>query len=104
MHVNIRVSPWVHGSMYQMFMHGKRFFDIYMNMVKQYAAHFIDRRRAHLSKIYQITSGPEVIKFFFILNSTEHEISTAYKTRIQTNKEVSCFKSLRCCILPAHKC
>ena len=28
-----------------------------------------------------------------MLNSTDHEISTAHKTNIPTNKEVSCFKS-----------
>ena len=37
-------------------------------------------------------AGPEVIKLFSI--STEHEISTAHKTTIPTNKEVSCFLSL----------
>ena len=29
--------------------------------------------------------GPEVIKLFFILKSTEHENSTAHKTKIPTN-------------------
>ena len=33
-----------------------------------------------------------------MLNSTEHKILTAHKTKIPTN-EVSCFKSLRCCML-----
>ena len=42
--------------------------------------------------------------FFFMLNSTEHEVSSAHKTIIPTNVEVSCFKSLRCCFYPAHKC
>ena len=37
-------------------------------------------------------------KTFFMLNSTEHEISTAHKTKIPTNEEIYCFKSLRCCI------
>ena len=40
---------------------------------------------------------------FFMLNSTEHGISTAQKTKIPTNGEVSCFKSLRCCIYHANK-
>ena len=40
---------------------------------------------------------------FFMLNSTEREISTAHKTKIPTNEEVSCFKSLRCCIYHAYK-
>ena len=47
---------------------------------------------------------PRGYKTFFMLNSTEHEISTAHKTKILTNKEVSCFKSLRCCIYHADKC
>ena len=38
-----------------------------------------------------------------MLNSTEHEISTAHKIKIPTNEEVSSFKSLRCCIYPANK-
>ena len=29
-----------------------------------------------------------------MLNSTEHEISTAHKNKISKSKEVSCFKSL----------
>ena len=36
-----------------------------------------------------------------MLNSTEHEISTAHKTELPTNKEVSCFKFLRFCIYHA---
>ena len=46
--------------------------------------------------------GPEVM-IFFILNSTEHEILTAIKTKIPTNEVVSCFKSPRC-IYHADKC
>ena len=37
-------------------------------------------------------------------NSSEHEITSAHKTKIPTNKEVSYFKSLRCCIYHANKC
>ena len=51
-----------------------------------------------------LTPGPEVIKLFFMLNSTEHEITTDHKTKIPTDKDVSCFKSLRCCIYHAYKC
>ena len=36
-----------------------------------------------------------------MFNSTEHEISTAHKTKIPTNKDVSCFKYLRRCIYQA---
>ena len=41
---------------------------------------------------------PRVIKLFFMFNSTENEISTAHKIKVPISKEVSCFKSLRCCI------
>ena len=47
---------------------------------------------------------PQGFKTFFMLNSTEHEISTAHKTQISKKKEVSCFKSLRCYIYHAGKC
>ena len=51
---------------------------------------------------------PEVIKLFFMLNSTEHEISTAHKKLIKTkmlkNNEFSCFQTLRCFIYHAYKC
>ena len=42
--------------------------------------------------------GPEVIKLF-MLNSTEHKISTVHKIKMQTNREVSCFKSIKWCII-----
>ena len=42
---------------------------------------------------------PRGYKTFFMLNSTEHKISTDHKTKIAT---VSCFKSLRCCIYHAN--
>ena len=48
-------------------------------------------------------SGLLGYKTFFMLNSTEHEISTAHKAKIPTNKEVSCFKS-RCYVYHANKC
>ena len=43
-----------------------------------------------------LLTGPQGYKTFFMLNSTEHDISTAHKTKIPTYKEVSCFRSLRC--------
>ena len=47
---------------------------------------------------------PEVI-IFFMLNSTEHEISAAHKkTKIPINEDVSCLAPLRCCIYHANKC
>ena len=47
---------------------------------------------------------PRGYKTFFMLNSTKHNFSTAHKKMIPTNKEVSCFKPLRCCIYHANKC
>ena len=38
-------------------------------------------------------------RLLHLLNLTEHEISTAHKTKIPTNVEASCVKSLRCCII-----
>ena len=50
-------------------------------------------------------SRPRGYKTFFMLNSTENEISTAHKNlKILTNVEDSCYKSLRCCIYHADKC
>ena len=46
---------------------------------------------------------PRGYRTFFILNSTELEISTAQK-KLNTDKKVSCLKSLRCCIYHANKC
>ena len=47
---------------------------------------------------------PRGYKKKFRLSSTEHEIQLLIKTKLPTNKEASCFKSLGCCIHPAHKC
>ena len=47
---------------------------------------------------------PRGYKTFYMLNLTEHEISTAHKTKIPRNKNVSSFKSLRCCIYHFNKC
>ena len=46
--------------------------------------------------------GPEVIKIFS--SPTEHKFLTIHKINILTNEEVSCFKSLICCIHHANKC
>ena len=53
---------------------------------------------------YFVKPSPEVIKLFFILNSNEHELFTAYKIKIQTNEEVYCCNSLSCCVYHANKC
>ena len=48
------------------------------------------------------TPGPKVI-ILSVLNSNEHALSTAHKTKIPTDEETSCFEYLRCCIYHA-KC
>ena len=49
--------------------------------------------------------GPEVVKLFSCLTQLSIVISTALKkNKISTYKEVSCFKSLSCCIYHAYKC
>ena len=47
---------------------------------------------------------PRGYNTIFMLNSTKHKMSTAGKTEIRTNKGVSCFKSLSCCIYHTNKC
>ena len=44
------------------------------------------------------------IKVQSLLNSTEHEISTAHQTKMLNNNKFSCFEILRCFIYHAHKC
>ena len=44
------------------------------------------------------------VKTFFMLSLTEHEISTAHKTNVLENMELSCFKIFGWCINPAYKC
>ena len=58
----------------------------------------------YISVLSMMQSDHEVIKLFFMLNSTVNEFLTAHKTKIQTAEDVSCFKSLRCCIYHANKC
>ena len=48
-------------------------------------------------------TGPEVIKLFSC--STQLSINfQLLKKKKKTKEEVSCFKSLRCCIYDAYKC
>ena len=47
---------------------------------------------------------PRGYKTLFMLNSTEQEISTAHRTKITTNEDFYCFKSLRYCNYHANKC
>ena len=48
-------------------------------------------QRLDTRELYKILNLVPRLKTFFMLNSTEHEISTAHKTKIPTNEEVSCF-------------
>ena len=63
-----------------------------------------------LSQYLGITLNQELLlmprgyKTFFMLNSTENEISTAHKTKLMKIIDFSCFKTLRCCIYHANKC
>ena len=50
------------------------------------------------------SSGPEVIKLFSCSTQLSTKFQLLIKTKILTNEEVSCFKSLRCCIYHANKC
>ena len=45
---------------------------------------------------------PEVIKLFSRSTQMSTKFQLLIKTKIPTNKEVTSFKSLRCCIYPAH--
>ena len=48
---------------------------------------------------------PRSYKTFFMLISAEFELSTGHNNEnTDKNKEVYCFKSLRCCIYHANKC
>ena len=47
---------------------------------------------------------PKVMKFFLCYTQLTTKFHPLIKTKIPTNEEVSCFKSLRCCIYHANKC
>ena len=49
-------------------------------------------------------SGTEVIKLFSCSTQLSKKFQLLIITKIPTNKEVSCFKSLRRCIYHADKC
>ena len=51
-----------------------------------------------------ICSGLKVIKLFSCSTQLSTKFQLLIKTKIPTNEEVSCFKSLRLCIYHAHKC
>ena len=51
-----------------------------------------------------IRPGPEALKLFSCTTQLSTKFQLLTKTKIPTNKEVSCFKPLRCCIYHANKC
>ena len=48
--------------------------------------------------------GSEVIKLFSCSTQLSTKFQLLIQAKIPTNKEVYCFKSLRCCIYHANKC
>ena len=51
-----------------------------------------------------IWSGGYKTSFMLILTQLSTKFQLLIKTKIPTNEEVSCFKSLRCCTYHANKC
>ena len=45
-----------------------------------------------------VSTGPEVIKLFSCSTQLSTKFQLPIKTKLLTNEEVPCFKSLRCCI------
>ena len=50
------------------------------------------------------STGHEVIKLFSCSTQLSTKFQLLIKTEIPTNEDISCFKSLRCCIYHANKC
>ena len=63
--------------------------------------HFFFSFFLHFLFVFFICFRPEPIKLIFMLNSAEHEISTAHKTKMLTNKDFSYFQTLSCFIYHA---
>ena len=55
-------------------------------------------KKAQAHSVFPYRSGPEVIKLFSCSTQLSTKFQLLIKTKIPTKKEVSCFKSLRCCI------
>ena len=62
----------------------------------------LNRRRCYMS--IQSYSGPGVIKLFSASTQLSAKFQLLIKSKIRTNEDVSCLKSLRCCIYHAKKC
>ena len=55
-------------------------------------------------KVKASKPGPEIIKLFSCSTQLSTKFQLLIKTKILTNKGVSCFKYYRCCIYHANKC
>ena len=55
-------------------------------------------------ELHYTRPGPEVIKLVSYSTQLSMKFQLLIKTKIPANKEVLCFKSLRCCIYHANKC
>ena len=53
---------------------------------------------------FYLEAWPQVIKLFSYSAQLRVKFQLVIKTKIPSNKEVSSFKSLRCCIYHAYKC
>ena len=56
-----------------------------------------------VGRVKLLVIRPRGYKTFCMLNSTEQKIPLLIKTKMPTNEEVFCSKSLRCCIDHANK-
>ena len=72
-------------------------------MVKPAGPQFIFKDKSWYFITSPENTDPEVIKLFFY-TELSMKFQLLIKTKIPTNKEVSSFKSLRCCINHAQKC
>ena len=74
-----------------------------INTFRHLLVHMICTLIAYIE--YNITQiRPEVIKLFTCSTQLSTKFQPLIKAKVLTNKEVSCFKSLRCCIYHANKC
>ena len=58
----------------------------------------------YCTNLLKYSLGPEVIKHFSCSTQLNTKLQILIKTKIPTNEDVSCFKSLRCYTDHADKC
>ena len=56
------------------------------------------------SLVSSLNAGLEVIKLYSCATQLSTKFQLLIKTKIPSNKEVSCFKSPRCCMYFANEC